>query len=346
MPAHLVLIANASDGEIACFALDSDAESPQLAHLATTPVGAGCGTFVVDEARDLVYAGVKEGPAVVTLALDRDHGTLTELSRVPVTASVAYLALAPGGRLLLGASYGGGYGFAAPVSGGHVGAETAHLEYPNLHAIIASGDGRHVYATSLGADLIAQYALTADGALTPLDPPTVAVPTGSGPRHLVLNAAGTQLYAITEFTGEVIRFARDPGSGTLAVGESAPGFALDRGLAVSALGVDPKVEHVIWGADVHLSAGEGFVVASERRASTLAVIELGPEGRLQRQVGVLDTEPQPRGFCVVPGADLVVVVGERSTTASLYRLDDAGRLTPLGRTHTGNGANWVRAIPR
>ena len=154
MPAHLVLIANAADGEIACFALDSDAESPQLAHLATTPVGAGCGTFVVDEARDLVYAGVKEGPAVVTLALDRDHGILTELSRVPVTASVAYLALAPGGNLLLGASYGGGYGFAAPVSGGRVGVEiVARDEGPGIEDLDQVMSGRYRSRRGLGLGL-------------------------------------------------------------------------------------------------------------------------------------------------------------------------------------------------
>lgn len=346
MSEHLVLIANAADGDIATFALDSSAAAPALGHLATNHVGAGCGTFAIDTARDLVYAGVKEGPAVVTLTLDRQTGTLTETGRTSVADSMAYLTLAPGGALLLGASYGGGYGAVWPISEGRPGRETAHVEYPNLHAIITSTDGMFAYAPSLGADLIAQYRLEPSGTLTPLTPPIVRTPAGSGPRHIVLNQAGTRLYCLTEFTGEAIGYRRDPATGLLADGVSVPGFATDRGLATSALGVDPKVEHVIWGADLHLSADERWLLCTERRESTLASIELDSDGFPQRQVSVIATEPQPRGFCVVPGTDLAVVVGERSKTASLYRLSGDTSPALVDRVVTGNGANWVRAIAR
>ena len=67
---------------------------------------AGIPTFVVDTERDLVYAGVKGEPAgIVTLALDRSSGTLTERSRLDLPAGgMNYLALARGGSVLLGAS--------------------------------------------------------------------------------------------------------------------------------------------------------------------------------------------------------------------------------------------------
>ena len=346
MASYLVLIANAADGDIAVFDLDPTSATPALTPLTTTHVGAGCGTFVIDPVRNVVFAGVKEGPAIVSLALDRASGVLSEIDRTAVTASVAYLALSRQGQLLLGASYGGGFGFVVPVDNGRFGDPTARIEYPNLHSIIASADGRHVYAVSLGADLIAQYQLDATGSLTPLDPSTVAAPTGSGPRHVVLNADGTQLYCITEFTGQAIRYQRNPASGELTSAESVSGYDLDSGLARSALGVDPKVEHVIWGADIHLSSDEAYLLVSERRESTLATIALDEAGHLLDQVAVTATEPQPRGFCVVPGTDLVVAVGERSTTASLHRLGVDGSLQHLGRTVTGNGANWVRAIAR
>ena len=45
---------------------------------------------------------------------------------------------------------------------------------------------------------------------------------------------------------------------------------------------------------------------------------------------------------VAPGGDLVVVVGELSDHAGLYRLETDGRLTELDRIHTGKGPNWVR----
>ena len=110
--------------------------------------------------------------------------------------------------------------------------------------------------------------------------------------------------------------------------------------------MDPKVEHVIWGADIHLAADERHLLCTERRASTLVTIVLDDVGFPNHQVAVTPTETQPRGFCVVPGTDLAVVVGERSTTASLYRLGADGSASLVNREVTGNGANWVRAIAR
>ena len=110
--AALVLVTNPGDSAIAAYRLDGESLEP----LAVTGGLPGTGTFAVDEARDLVYAGVKGEPAGIwTLALDRTSGVLTPLSRIDVEASMAYLTLAVGGRLLLGASYGGHCGAVWPV---------------------------------------------------------------------------------------------------------------------------------------------------------------------------------------------------------------------------------------
>ena len=184
----LVLVANAGDGSISTFRLAGD----RLERLAVTGGLTGCSTFAVDAERDLVYAGVKGEPAgIVTLALDRATGVLTERSRLDLPAGgMNYLALTHGGSALLGASYGGGYGIVCPVevssagAVGTVGEPTARVAYPNLHSVLPSPDGRFAYFVSLGGDLIAQYALSDALALTPLDPPTAAAPTGSGPPAL------------------------------------------------------------------------------------------------------------------------------------------------------------------
>lgn len=95
--ASLVLVTNPGESAIATYRLEGDTLKP----LAVTSGLPGTGTFAVDERRDLVYAGVKGDPAgVQTLALDRVAGTLTSQSRIDVQASMGYLALAAGGRLL------------------------------------------------------------------------------------------------------------------------------------------------------------------------------------------------------------------------------------------------------
>ena len=216
--ADLVLVTNPDDSAIATYRLEGGILEP----LAVNGGLPGTGTFAVDEQRDLVHVGVKGDPAgIATLALDRASGVLTPLSRIDVEASMAYLALAAGGTLVLGASYGGGYGSVWPVDEtGRLGDPVARIEFPHLHSAWAT-DG-YAYFVSLGAALIAQYALAPDGALTPLDPPTVAAPAGSGPRHLTLSPDGRNVYVLTEFSGEAIRFARDVASGVLTRAEAVP----------------------------------------------------------------------------------------------------------------------------
>lgn len=336
----LVLVTNPGDSAIATYRLDGETLEP----LAVTEGLPGTSTFAVDERRDLVYAGVKgDTAAIQTLALDRESGVLTPLSRTDVEAGLTYLALDESGRLLLGASYLGGCGGVWPVDEtGRLGEPTARIEFPNLHSVVAR-DG-FAYFVSLGADLIAQYRLAADGTLTPLDPPIVAAPEGSGPRHLVLSADGRNAYVLTEFSGEAIRFSRDVASGVLGREESVPGYDTGRGLGHSVYGANPLDHHYIWGADLHLTPAGRWLLCSERTESTLTTIEVAPDGRLLDPVAIAGTEIQPRGFALSPDGHLVLAVGEKSTKLALSRLGPDGTLTPLTRKPTGAGANWVRVI--
>lgn len=332
----LVLVANPGDNTITVFGLDGDA----LELLATNPVPQ-CGTFAVDEQRDLVFAASKQGPALITYRLDRGTGQLTELHRRPVEAPLAYVALSPDATVLLQASYHSGFGTAHLVDAeGHVGDAVGRVEHRNVHSGVVSPDGRHAYFCSLGDDLVAQCALGGDASLTPLDPPTVAMPATSGPRHITFDADGANAYVVTEFSGEVLHLVRDTGTGVLNRADSVEIFDQDAGLQHSAYGRDPRKEHLVWGADVHVHGQRLW--ASERCASTLATLPVTPAlGTIKSMV---PTETQPRGFAVSPDGRRLVAVGEVSGQASLY---DVTGETPelLHRTPTGAGANWVRILP-
>ncbi len=345
MTDSLVLVANAGDDSISTFRLVGDS----LERLAVTGDLTGTSTFVVDPERNLVYAGVKAGgghdaAGIVTLRLDRETGVLTAIARHDLAGGgMNYLALARGGTVLLGVSYGGGYGISAVVEDGTVGEPVTRIEYPNLHAVQASADDRFVYAVSLGADLVAQYALGADASLSPLDPATVDAPAGSGPRHLVQNESGDALYVLTEFSAQVLHYARDVETGTLELRESADVFDPSQGLSLSRFGADPREEHLIWGADLHLADGGHRLWASERTASTLSPVVVAADGSLTSSGSFVATEPQPRGFTVSPDGRRIVVAGERSTTVSLYAAD-GDELRLLQQAETGRGANWVRFV--
>ncbi|WP_151523628.1 lactonase family protein [Serinicoccus kebangsaanensis] len=343
---ELVLVANAADSTISTFRLTGGEREPSLERIAVSEVGQGCGTFVIDADRDLVYAAAKgDPPGIDVFAVDRETGRLEHLSRTDVEASMTYLALAHGGSLLVGASYGGGSAHVFGVDGdGHVDDPTASVSWPNAHCVALAGGGRQLYVVSLGGDVVAQYALSPAGGLSPLAPPTAGAPEGSGPRHLVLDEDESHAYVLTEFSGEALTYRRDA-SGDLLLEGQTPAYAQDRGLRHSELGADPVEGHLVWGADLHLARGGSFLLASERSESTLASLPVLADGSLGEPVSMIGTVAQPRGFAVLGGGTLAVVAGEKDTDVALVSVGADGALTELGRYDTGAGANWVRALP-
>lgn len=347
MTGELVLVANAGEGTVSAFALDMAAG--RLALLATSPVGRGCSTFVVDETHDLVYAATKgeadgAGEGVDSFRLDRASGRLELLDHVDAVGQ-HHLALAHRGTVLAGAAYHAGRLTTWTLDGtGGFGPEAARADWPHAHCVATVGD--HLYVVSLGADAIGQYAVTVDGLLSPLDPPFATAPEGSGPRHLVLDEGAAHAYVMTEFSGEILTYERDPAGGILTPIGSAPGHATDRGLSRGRLGGDPRGEHLVWGADLHLARGGRLVLASERTESTLTSVRIAEDGVADEQVDVVDTERQPRGFAVTGDGRYAVVAGEASTDVMLMTIGADGSLRALSRTPTGSGANWVRTLPR
>ncbi|MDX2376510.1 lactonase family protein [Microbacterium sp. LRZ72] len=341
----LVLVANAIDGSISVFRL----VGRTLERIAVNEGLTGCSTFAVDPARDLVYAGVKgsepgQPAGILSVELDRSTGRLTPHSRLDLRGGgMNFLALGRAGTALLGAAYSGGYGISCRVDDGVVSEPVSTIAFPNLHSVLPSTDGRFAYFVSLGADLIAQYALDDELRLKPLDPETVAAPEGSGPRHLVLNEAQDAVYVITEFSGEILHFTRDTATGALAFHDATSVADPTRGLGHSVFGADPPENRFLWGADVHWGGDEQALWTSERTESTLAAAAVDADGAVSSPTTFHETEPQPRGFALSADGSLLVAAGERSTTVSLYAVE-GDRLELLQRAETGAGANWVRFV--
>ncbi|MBO3130387.1 lactonase family protein [Dermatophilus congolensis] len=341
---YLVLVANAGDGTISTLRLtpSEDGSAAAMDVLATSPGGKGNSTIAVDARRNLVYttykpATDKDQAGIAVLGLDRSCGALTELHRFDVDAGLAYLDLSDDGEFLVGASYHGGFGAVWRVRDGVIGEQTSRVEFANVHCSRVVGD--RVYFVALGDDLVAQYQLLPNGSLVALGGETVVLPFGSGPRHLVVD--GANAYVVTEFSGEVMRLSVGV-DGALSPGEATLQVRPDSGLRHSRFGADPLAEGLVWGADVHV-AGR-WLLASERNASTLAVISRDEQGVLGEVVDIVTTEKQPRGFGVTPDGRFVVAVGEKSTTARLYRVSEEGSLLDIGSVPVGAGANWVSFV--
>lgn len=329
----------AADGTITTFTLDGESLMP----LATSQIGKGVSAMAVEHVGSRAYVSVKEPAGVATVELDRATGGWTQTSHRALPSYPSHLSITGDGRFLIAAHYGGNCGMLLPLTDGQVGEPTAVVERQRMHSAVEI-DG-YCYFVSLAEDLIACFRITDDGRLTPLEIPTVAAPRGSGARHVVASANGRNLYVVTEFTGEVLRYARDPHTGVLALQQRVVAHATDRGLKPSVIDQDPIQNHYVWGADLHLAGPEGrWLVVSERTESTLAVLPVADDGTLAEPVSLAETEERPRGFCVTPDENHVLCPGEKSSQVSLFRLEDDGQLVRVAQAPNGMGANWARVV--
>lgn len=343
MDSQFVLIANAKDGTISTF----EHSGGDLKPLAVSEVGAPGMPLAVDPANNLVFAGGSDPQGVTVLRLDRASGELEVLGRYETRGVPSYLTLSSDAGLLFSASYHQGLGEVFRVGdAGALSPVGEPLEYRNLHCVQLSSDDNFAYFASLRDDLVAQYAVAPDGELTPLDPPTVSAPPGSGPRHLILNPAETSAYLTTEYAGVALHYRRDPVSGLLDKATWATAIPTDRGLSHSRFGADPRAEDLIWCSDLHLSGSGRLLYVAERTRGTITAVEVAAEtGELGEALATSDVVTQPRGFRVLDNDDLLVA-SELDRVVAVYRADADGALTEVARHQIGLGANWIEVVRR
>jgi 6-phosphogluconolactonase len=190
---------------------------------------------VVDPTGEYVL-GVDLGvSSVFTYRLDPDTATLTWVRRTPLEpgSGSRHLAFHPDGRFAYVAgeldstvtvcSWSDGVLTRGQIASTLLGAG-GPKNYPG--EILTSADGRFVYVTNRGANSIAVFAVSDEGAKLTL----VATPSCGGvwPRHLAVDATGTWMYAVNQRSGDITWFPIDattgvpgPAAGSLPVAGAA-----------------------------------------------------------------------------------------------------------------------------
>lgn len=190
----------------------------------------------------------------------------------------------------------------------------------HVHSVVLSPDGRHLYASDLGADKVFIYRY--DGAspehpLSPAIPASVALPAGSGPRHLLFDAKGRHAYLTLEMSGEVVKF--DVQDGNLIERQRLP-LTERQDAAAKASG------------GLHLSADGRFLYVSNRgTANEIVVYAVGKDDGqltlLQRRSVEGD---HPREFALDPSGNFLLVANQKSNQIVVMRRDP--RSGKLGET--------------
>lgn len=344
----IVYVANAGDGTIGSYRLDRQAE--RLVALATTEAADAVMPLAISPDKRYLYAAVRSEPLrVLSYRIEPDSGELTPIGSGRLFGSMAYIATDRSGRYLLAASYGGNVVSVSPIdSNGVVGDATQTLETGSrAHAILATPDNRHVFATNLGDDRLVQFRFH-DGTLTPNEPPAAATADGVGPRHFVFSPCGRFVYVLGELSATVTTFALDADNGTLTPVAVCDGLPDDMDLAPGMPQENiPEGDDTprIWAADLHITPDGRHLYLSERTTSTLSTLRADPETGKLRFLHNQPTVKQPRGFEIDPSGRYLIAAGELSDHLALYRIDkESGELSHLSDAPVGNKANWIEIV--
>ncbi|RON50364.1 lactonase family protein [Pseudomonas frederiksbergensis] len=191
----------------------------------------------------------------------------------------------------------------------------------HVHSTISSPDGKYVFSNDLGADKIFVYRFNPKAnpllPLTPATPASVALPAGSGPRHLLFSADGKHAWLTMEMSAQVAVF--DYQDGTLKQTQMVD---LAAGQPVS-----DKA-----GAALHASKDGKFLYVSNRgTANQMLVFAIDPATAQLKELQRRSVEgDHPREFSLDPSGKFLLIANQKSNEIVVVERDAKTGL--LGKT--------------
>jgi 6-phosphogluconolactonase len=275
------------------------------------------------------YRGLNTG-AVSAWRLDPETGALTFLNRqssggsapchLSVTADGAYVGAAcygSGNVCLLSTNKDGSLEPSDIVK--HEGnGPTPRQKGPHAHSITPDPKTGKLYAADLGIDKVLVYDIVA-GKLEVDDAFTLALPAGSGPRHVDFHENGRWLYVINELSNTVAFFSRPDAASPFELVEVVPTLPADfTGQSTC--------------ADIHIHPNGELLFGSNRGHDSIVAYRIDPEtGKLSLIGHTPSGGEQPRNFAIDPTGRFLYAAHQKTGNVVGFTLDpETGKLAPLG----------------
>lgn len=292
-----------------------------------------------------------------SVAIDPKTNELTLINQVKTLGEEpTHSSLSADGRYLFVANYGvhadpGGSLAVLPINAeGQLQPVTQMSSHPasrvnperqmsaHVHSVVSSPDGKFVYASDLGADKVFVYryepAANPDHPLVAADPAFVALPAGSGPRHLLFSGDGKHAYLTTEMSAQVFVFDYD--NGRL---KQRQALELAHGM---------PAQNRAAGA-LHASQDGKFLYVSNRgKANEILVFAINPgNGELTEiQRRSVDGD-HPREFALSPNGKFLLIANQMSNAIVVLERDpETGTLGKTVQTLAMDAPSDLKFINR
>ncbi len=324
-----VYVSNAQGESVSVLSLDE--ASGALTVVQELALGGQIMPLALSTQRNMLYAARRSEPmAIISLAIDLQLGTLSLRGQSPLPASMPHIALDATERWLLCASYQSGVVAVCAISEDGI-AQAAHQVLDSgekTHAIRTTPDNQRAIAAVLGTDQVINYSFDADRGLLQ-DPYILDLPSGCGPRHIAIHPISNAAWVIGELDGQVYPLQLN-------------GIKLSRVTAATVSTLPGSFSGTPWAADLRLAPNGRFLYASERRSSTLTLIDV--TSAKAEICGQWPTQNEPRGFAITSNGRWLICAGQGSNQVGVHGIGANGDLTFITEIAVGQGPNWVETL--
>jgi 6-phosphogluconolactonase len=184
-------------------------------------------------------------------------------------------------------------------------------EGPHAHSGWFMPDGS-VISVDLGTNQFWFSEIIPDSSkFQPLDPQTLTLEAGAGPRHLSMHPRNPWIYVVNELSSSVSLIKRDGENASLRVVQT-----------LTTLPGDFTGENTC--ADIHVSPDGKYLYASNRGHNSLAIFSIDPDsGRLTVAGHEATRGETPRNFSLSPDGQFLLVANQNTNNIVSFRRDEA-----------------------
>lgn len=189
----------------------------------------------------------------------------------------------------------------------------------HAHMVAFSPDHKYVLVSDLGTDIIYLYDYNPNSGTEILKlKDTIAVKSGSGPRHFTFSEDGKYVYLIQELDGTLTSFKYVNGK-------------LKKVNETSVVASDFKGE--VGAADIHISPDGKFLYATNRGdANDISVFKILKKGKLEFVQRTSTLGKGPRNFTIDPTGNFLLIGHQFSNEITIFKRDKVtGSLTNTGK---------------
>ncbi|TYR33925.1 lactonase family protein [Sphingobacterium phlebotomi] len=283
---------------------------------------------------DMLYAVNETGDSTAALSsFTFDGDALSFVDAIPTEGSYpCHVAVSKHHPIAVVSNYGGGSlsVYRLEKNGGlaekiqyiqqeGTGPNKERQEASHVHSAFFSPDEKHVYIQNLGTDKVTIYRIDKNNDNYSLaEESHISTPAGGGPRHLVFDEKGKNIYVLLEMTAKIAHYEKDGENWTLVdtVSINEDGFEGENGAA-----------------EIKCSADGKFIYASNRgEANTIALFAVDKSGKLERRK-VYPTEGEgPRNFNISPDGRFLLVANQKTNNITVFeRNRETGELKDTGK---------------